>query len=954
MPHHGSKIQSNGYYFNNVVYMKPGEIKNKKALFHGFPSEDNVEIKNVLDSIERTFLPIGSKIGRYKIIEEIDRGGMSVVYKACQTDLDRIVALKVLPANVTINRNFVERFLAEAHSVAKLHHPNIVNIYEVSVEENIYFLAMDYIPGKNLFYFLNQEKPKLVKVLEIVSQLSDALDYAHEQKILHRDLKLNNVIMKDDKTPVLIDFGLAKVIGGEDTDLTKTGEIIGSPAYMAPERIFGSGLDARSDICSLGIMFYEMLTFKNPYLDPRSMIQTTKNVVEANPVPPRNLIPWLPIEIESITLKAIAREPEDRYQTMHEFADDIKRYQRGDPVLASPPSLISKIRRFTRKHWASLVISSISLLFTLLILIIIAIQSGKERTRWQLAFDDRFTTEESLKNWSTHIDNKGSRNNQALWNVTDSSLWVSPGGETFLRLERLFTRDIKVEFDMQITETDAFNTGFFICGDTPDSGFCFWIHKDGTPYCGITYPGANFLFYDYSPLDFPPTSHYHVVIEKKDNIISFWLNDVFIAKINDFYPLLGKERQKIGFFSNGSSVSFDNLRVFRRALPRLARPTIIADRFWNQGDFETALAEYKEVLLDLPRSDLERPIKFKIIDCLIRLHKFDEAKYFLEKIEHTKNIGESERARILFLWGMLTNHTTKDPKKNKALMSMAKYFPTEPVTKSVATYMALDCYNLIQNNMYDSAETRVTFLTKKYPAISHHLGRIHLEVLRHYSQLGHWSKSYKIGKRIVDLHRKNYEILIDAKNLLALTHLGRREKSKAIDLLNQCVSFTDETPQKWEAWLILAQTYTYSNKYTDAFSIYKKIYTDCPKSLVAPWIACIRMGELVSLEPSLYGKSAESLFTSVITRRHVFFEPWLIAQFYLNLIDKKAFKKQWLQLKPHDHTYLYYFCYKHLMQEEYGMAMRYLRQLLKGTPQYTWKQVWNQKLLENIRIMARF
>ncbi|MBN1307333.1 MAG: serine/threonine protein kinase, partial [Chitinispirillaceae bacterium] len=221
-------------------------------------SKGNIRIRNMLASIERTFLPVGSNIGKYRIIDEIDRGGMAVVYKALQLDLDREVALKVMPANITINRRFVERFLTEAHAVAKLTHPNIVNIHEVAVENNIYYLAMDYIPGKNLYYHLHFHKPKLVDVLEIVSRLAEALQYAHNQKIIHRDLKLNNVIMKDRLTPVLIDFGLAKALEDDDSKggITRTGEIMGSPSYMAPERIMGGCVDHRSDVCSLGIMLY--------------------------------------------------------------------------------------------------------------------------------------------------------------------------------------------------------------------------------------------------------------------------------------------------------------------------------------------------------------------------------------------------------------------------------------------------------------------------------------------------------------------------------------------------------------------------------------------------------------------------------------------------------------------------------------------------------------------------
>ena len=671
--------------------MATKDKKEKKALFHGFPDEDNVEVKNLLSNIERTYLDIGTQIGKYKIIEEIDRGGMAVVYKAYQEDLEREVALKVLPANVTINTNFVERFLAEAHSIAKLQHQNIVTIYETSVEENIYFLAMEYISGKNLFYYLNQEKPKLVDVLEIVRKLADALDYAHGQMILHRDLKLNNVIMKDNKEPVLIDFGLAKVIGGKSDNLTKTGEIIGSPAYMAPERIFGKGLDARSDVCSLGIMLYEMLTFKNPYLDPRSMVQTTKNVVEANPIQPRNLVPWLPIEVESITLKAMRGDPDERYQGMKQFSEDIQRYQRGEPILAKPPSLWSKIRQFFKKHWAILVIFLIVLMFSALIVWIVNVQSEKSRSRWQIVFSETFNDEESIEKWFAYTGDEGSDIRTGEWKVVDSALYIESSGHSYLRLETPFTTDIKVEFDITSGAKGLFNTGFFICGNTPDNGYCFHIHHETDWLNAVTYPESEVLFYNYKQVEFPYDSRYHVTIEKKDHIITFQLNEVIIAKINDFFPLaLGKEYQRIGFFVNGGKVIFDNLKVYRQGVPRLARPTIIADRFWEQGDFEAALNEYKEVLIDLSRSDITRQIRFRMADCLIRLRAFDEAEKILAELEREKNINESEKAKILFLRGLACEKSEGGFKKASDLITLASVYPASPVNKSAAAYKAID------------------------------------------------------------------------------------------------------------------------------------------------------------------------------------------------------------------------------------------------------------------------
>lgn len=929
------------------------EQKKHNPPFHGFPENDNVQIKTVLDNLDRTFLPVGSEIGKYNIIEEIDRGGMAVVYKACQKGLDRIVALKVLPANVTINASFVERFLTEAQSVAKLGHPNIVTIFEVSVEKDIYFLAMDYIPGQNLFYYLNQKKPKLVQVLEIVRKLACALDYAHEQKILHRDLKLNNVIMRDNEEPILIDFGLAKIIGSEDTDLTRTGEILGSPAYMAPERIFGKGLDSRSDVCSLGIMLYEMLTFKNPYFDPRSIIQTTKNVVEANPVTPRNLVSWLPIEVESITLKAMNGDPDERYQTMKEFAEDIHRYQIGEPVLASPPSIWSKIKRFLKKHWAPIVIGSIVLLFTILLIVVINIQSDKRKSHWQLTHSITFDTSSVLDNWHIFTGQKSYSQRTGSWNILDSTLYVESQGYTFIRLEHPFTRDIKVEFDIKAGLKDLFNAGLFFYGSNPDSGYSFEIHSEGEAINGTRYPGSHFLFYNYCQAEFPIDSQYHVTVERKNNIVSFWLNEVLISRLYDFFPVLGKEHQKLGFFVNGSTIAFDNLKIYRRTIPRLARPTIVADRFFQQGNIETALAEYKEVLLDISTDNkLTRRIKFKIINCLIRIGSFEEASTLLTKIEDDKKISETDNAQVLFLRGILNNISGLSREINYAFFTLAKKFPNASVNKSISEHMVKECNNLLEINQRDSAETRIAFLTKKYPGYSYHFGRIHLRILNYYSSRGFWKKSRYIGKNIASLHSKNDEILFEAKILMAKKHLGRRNKYKAIDILNQCIGSSQPSIAKWHAWMVLAEVYEYEHNYNDAYTIYKKVFNECPKRLPISWMARIRMGEMAKL--TLSPEKMETIFESIIQAEHVFAQPRLIAQFYSNLIDLEYFRRQWLLVNPGNMFYLYHLSLKAMMEEDHETAILYLKILLQSTSQHSWEYVRINNYIDNINTIWKF
>ncbi|OGS36210.1 MAG: hypothetical protein A2293_15310 [Elusimicrobia bacterium RIFOXYB2_FULL_49_7] len=183
--------------------------------------------------VDTTRLLTGTKVGQYIIQNEIDRGGMAVVYRAQQLGLDRNVALKVLPPSISIQGKFIDRFQKEAKSIAQLTHPNIVRIIEVGGDAGIYFIAMEYLDGLNLYKYMNKFEPTVYSVVQIMRQLTEALEYAHGRNIIHRDLKLNNVIMKDNAIPVLIDFGLAKAREA-DSGLTISGEILGSPSYMSP------------------------------------------------------------------------------------------------------------------------------------------------------------------------------------------------------------------------------------------------------------------------------------------------------------------------------------------------------------------------------------------------------------------------------------------------------------------------------------------------------------------------------------------------------------------------------------------------------------------------------------------------------------------------------------------------------------------------------------------------
>ena len=209
---------------------------------------------------------IGQKLGRYQIIEELGRGGMAVVYKAYQSSLNRYVAIKVLPPQFTFDEEFVQRFLREAQSAAALHHPNIVTIHDVSHEDGYYFIVMEFVEGKTLDRLMAESgRLSLPRIQRIVSQVVNALDHAHQQGLIHRDIKPTNIMVDEQRNDhvTLMDFGLVRA--AEGSGLTKTGTIVGTPEYMSPDQAEGQDVDARTDIYSLGVVLFKMLTGRVPF-----------------------------------------------------------------------------------------------------------------------------------------------------------------------------------------------------------------------------------------------------------------------------------------------------------------------------------------------------------------------------------------------------------------------------------------------------------------------------------------------------------------------------------------------------------------------------------------------------------------------------------------------------------------------------------------------------------------
>ncbi len=262
---------------------------------------------------------IGKKLNKYEIVEQLGRGGMAEVYKAFQPGVERYVAIKVLHCHLVQSTDSVARFLREARAVGRLRHPHIVQIVDADVDEGAqeqrYYMVMDYIEGETLGHYLQTRKRlAVVEALAIGLQLAEALAYAHRQGTIHRDIKPTNILLRRGAQPhvILTDFGLARLCDDDGTRLTMSGAMVGTPTYMSPEAVRGETCDERTDIYSLGVVLYELLTGKPPYIanTPYSMMMKLAN----DPLPPpRDLNPELPEAVETLLLCALAKEPTDRY-----------------------------------------------------------------------------------------------------------------------------------------------------------------------------------------------------------------------------------------------------------------------------------------------------------------------------------------------------------------------------------------------------------------------------------------------------------------------------------------------------------------------------------------------------------------------------------------------------------------------------------------------------------------
>jgi eukaryotic-like serine/threonine-protein kinase len=325
-------------------------------------------------------LPPDTILGDYRLIREAGRGGMGIVYEAEQVSLSRRVALKVLPFVAALDAKLVQRFRIEAQVAAQLNHPHIVPVYAVGSEQGFHYYAMRFIEGRSLATVIREwQNPETLAepasqaprallfaraVASIGLQAAEALEHAHTLGVLHRDIKPGNLLLDDTGGLWVADFGLARL--RDDPGPTQTGDILGTLRYMSPEQILARRgvVDQRSDIYALGASLYEALTLR-PAFDGQDRQSLLHQVLFDEPTPPRRIDPTIPRALETVVLKAMAKESSARYATAREFADDLLRFLADTPVLARPQSPLDRAAKWARRHRTALGAAAIALVLTL-------------------------------------------------------------------------------------------------------------------------------------------------------------------------------------------------------------------------------------------------------------------------------------------------------------------------------------------------------------------------------------------------------------------------------------------------------------------------------------------------------------------------------------------------------------------------------------------------------------
>lgn len=780
----------------------------------------------------------GQRLGRYEILGEIGVGGMATVFRARDLELERIVALKVLPSHVTMDDRFVSRFLHEARTVARLSHPAIVQVHDIGQDRGAWYISMELIPGQNLAEYLRQETPNLQQSVQIAAHVAEAIAYTHEHGVMHRDLKPSNVLMRGDQ-PVVIDFGLSKdILLRDGAVLTNDGEMVGSPAYMSPEQAHGGEVDQGTDICALGILLYELISFKNPYLDPRSLHQTVVNVMAAEPVPLRQLCPWVDRELDAVVHKAMARDRVARYESMAAFAKDLRAWLMGKPVSARPPGTVYHLRRFIREKALVLWIAGVSIAFALMGLGYLQIQERLSRTPWTVFTEETFDSPTpAIRFESWRID--GTKSNPVLtpsedWKVEAGRLVGRSDGMSFCRSTDEFMGNIRVEFD--VTGTAGYNHDFnvFLYGDRPSNGVRFFLGQWGTNRAGIESAENR---YQWLPARVPLEigRSYHVLVERDGQRLRLSVDGRLVDERIQVLPPTQSSGYRLGFFTWNSKVAIDNIQISRRTVALKASPTVVADAFLDEGFLDHAVNAYHSVVQSYPTHEVAQEAKLKLGTIAMVRNQYKQALTMFGGVAKDP-LSNDLRLQALFLQSIALQSAGDLAGSQKAQEELVDADPQHPSNVALIQNQLErieGCLDLSKPMFYGCAsegETVFRFLARIQPNRQGLFGPVHLrfaEALRLWGGIAADSNFLQTTFQFDQYYAKNNpEIAADLWIVRARHERDQRRLPQATEILRQVADgevFSSAADGRLAAMVELGRTYAWDGKPAEAERWFMKV-----------------------------------------------------------------------------------------------------------------------------------
>jgi len=598
----------------------------------------------------RNAAPVGDEFAGYEILGELGRGSMGIVYKARQTELDRLVALKVIIAGEDASEDDISRFMREARASAKMEHPNIVPVYDVGHVASKHYFTMAFVEGRTLADFVRETGPTLNQSVVIMRKLASAINYAHERGVIHRDLKPGNVMVDEAGEPHVMDFGLARNIQ-EESSLTKTGDLMGTPAYMPPEQVEGKvhALDERTDIWSIGVMLYEIAAGKLPFAD-ESPLRVLMRVLEDDPAGPRKVSRKTPHDLDTIVMKCLEKDPERRYRTAGALAEDLGRFLSGDAIAARPPSVSYRFRKKVWKHrgWAAgISVAALALAVALFFGLGLWESVSRFAAGWELVLAEDFSSGKMPEGWEIPKGTVDFRDGTLVMThgVPRPHDPPNPFGLCVVVLPGNCPDAVRLEYDAWFPSNAEL--GDKACDLSCvmhmekralfSKAYALQFGSIGNKCSRLLRESAALLTNVHRDALIVPGKRHRVVAEHAGEYVTLWVDGKQVLRLRDFFPLTGG---RICLYSWGKGgARFDNLKLYKRGRALDVSALAVPDAFFAGGDHERAAEEYAAIWRSHPGTAEGRIALYKRALALILLEEDDEARQALAGLVETDMAG---------------------------------------------------------------------------------------------------------------------------------------------------------------------------------------------------------------------------------------------------------------------------------------------------------------------------